>query len=254
MTQLPALSESHLPQPIDPSLEAALSAVSGAIDWGTGLLPVDRSLSPILRERLASRADDVFRWLAPCGPDRLGEPSPARIMAAALLAVLPVQGGKGSVEDAEKVQGLYVRALADLPRFALRAACATALTRGLGGNRKFAPSPAELRAEAEREAHPLRDEAARLRRVLTARIEPPRPSDEVRRASAAAARKAFGIPESSLKPGARPHDAIDGFGTLGASARDLFLRSSLDAWRRRQAEASGAICPDDRFPSQDAAE
>ena len=245
MSQLPATQENHVPVPIAPDLDRALASISSAIDWGTGRLPADRALPPALRERLAIRADVLAGWLAGAGP------SEVRVRVAALLAVLPVQGSKGDAADADRIQGLYARALANLPLFAIKAACATALTRGVGG-KKFAPSPAELRAEAEREARAWRTEAAKIRRVLEARLEVPRPLEDVRKASAAAARSSFGIPERGLGEG-RPHRVeMDPTGSLGQTAADITAKSDAAMARYREAQRVPTEPPAGRF-AEDAA-
>ena len=90
-------------------------------------------------------------------------------MIAAVLQVMPSQGGKGSAEDAAKTQALYLHALADLPRHAIKAACEAAL-RGEIGDPHWAPTPGDLRVHAERHCETLVRERRAIAAILAAPV------------------------------------------------------------------------------------
>lgn len=165
MSQLPALQNSQTPIPIERNLGVTLSRLHNALG-GVGSMSADDVPSPEVQQALRSRVATLDRWLAP-----VGEPD-ARVMIAAILAVQPVQGGKGDKDDADRVQRVYARALGDLPRFALRHACATALRYGIGG-KTFAPSPAQIREAAEAYCRDVVVERRKIEAVLTAKLSAP---------------------------------------------------------------------------------
>ena len=165
MTQLPTLQTSQTPSSIDRGLGLTLSRLHNALG-GIGSMAADDAPTPEVRQALRARVVTLDGWLSPIGE------ADARVMVAAILAVQPVQGGKGDQDDADKVQRVYARALGDLPRFALRHACATALRYGIGG-KTFAPSPAQIREAAETYCRDIVVERRKIEAVLTAQISAP---------------------------------------------------------------------------------
>ena len=159
MNQLADSAMRNLPTPIRRDLGDHVRRLGNALFGGQTLAHEDAP-TPTLRRDLENRRLDLEGWLAPSGKDHV------RAMIASVLQVMPAQGGKGSAEDASKVQALYVHTLADLPHHAVKAACEAALRNDLGEH--WAPTPGDLRVYAERYCETLVRERRAIAAILAA--------------------------------------------------------------------------------------
>jgi hypothetical protein len=127
---------------------------------GGYLLPAERAPTEAQRAFLARRAVELDAALAP---------APAKILEAELLALFTVCAFRNADEgDAKAVSAIYRADLADLPGFALAAACGHFRRMS-----KWVPTIAELRARAALSCDPFRQERARIAKVLDAHVLPP---------------------------------------------------------------------------------
>ena len=230
MTTLAIAPDRAAPSAVDPSLAAVLSRRYNGL-MGGGVLSHDLALSPDQRLALKARAarlDESFR------------PAAERTALIAISGVLGTLSPRNpDPGDAATQRRAYWAALADVPGFALLRACAAALTKGVG-DKRFAPTPPELREAALALAHPLRVERSRIAAVLNAEVAPAPSTPERRAEIAAAARRAFHIPEPGRSGPARPAPPPEP-GELAEVARKLFLGSrspGSDAARQPGDEAA----------------
>jgi len=152
-------SVSRRPARLDDSTARALA--SAALGAASGSIREER-LPAALRARLERRREDVALALRPAPRERI----------AAVLASLDGMVARGE-SDAAEAEFAFRRDVEDLvgaPEWALEAAAA-AFRRGEVGEGKFRPTAGELRREASRRAAGYAEEAAKIERVLRARIE-----------------------------------------------------------------------------------
>ena len=230
MTPVTIAPDRAAPCAVDPALAAVLSRRYNSLMSGR-VLSHDLALSPDQRLSLKARAarlDDSFR------------PASERSALIAISGLLGTLSPRNpDPGDAATQRRAYLAALADLPGFALLRACEVARTKGVG-DKRFAPTPPELREAALALAHPLRLERSRIAAVLDAEVAPAPSSPERRAEIAAAARREFHIPEPGRPGLARPAPPPEA-GELAEVARRLFLggRSpGSDAARRLGDEAA----------------
>lgn len=189
-------TEAQAPAPLPSKVDVTLTGMANAITT-VGLrstIPADRS--PTLEQRgyLADRATMLDVWLSSAGPDL------AEIEIAAIFDCMSMRSGDET--DLRMKLKIYVADLADLPRFALSAACRDFRV-GIIGDGKWVPTQGEIRRRAMFHADPSIAERGRIRRVLDAQIEHPVQSTaERRQAVADAIRRAHGvkIPDRNNKP------------------------------------------------------
>lgn len=130
------------------------------------------------REAIACCLEDLDERLAPATEREVG----ARFTA--LLLAFPAQPLS---EPAARIRaGAYFEALAGEPAWAIGQACRRWLRGEAEGNLAFAPSPPQLRRLVDAETLPVRQQRARLVRLLAAEAEREATIPEERRAAMAA--------------------------------------------------------------------
>lgn len=119
------------------------------------------------REVLKIRGREIADGLKPADGNQ------ARTVISALVNRLLVtypQSERVSEQDARAAIAGYVDALADLPLWAVNAACQGWIRGEADGDNRFRPSAAELRTLAQRKLMPFRQEVEQIRRILTAQV------------------------------------------------------------------------------------
>lgn len=137
-------------------------ALSASIEIGlVRELPADRAPSAEIRHALQARAVALADCLRPAGVAR------AQQEVAALIGLRPI---RGDATDLRAVLAIYGADLADLPLFALSAACAD-FRQGRAGDGEWAPTQAQIRVQALKHLQPIAKERREIEAVLTARIQ-----------------------------------------------------------------------------------
>ena len=122
--------------------------------------------------------------------------------------------------DAQTRALVYADVLGDLPPFAVQQAVDD-YVRGHAGDRKWAPTAAEVRAQAERYVAPWRAERRRIERALAAKVADAAPSADARAAVLAHARETL--------------QQLEATASLGKPARERPLtRDEALAWLEQQ--------------------
>lgn len=129
-----------------------------------GILP-ERS-APTAGEAagLHSRLDEIGKLLTPADPETIAG-------NVAKLFVAMSKRSEGGEDEQERLM-VYVEVLGDVPEFAISSACGDFLY-GRAGDRKWLPSPAELRQVCAAKMAPWVQERERIKAVLTAEIVSP---------------------------------------------------------------------------------
>lgn len=137
-------------------------AWSASIEVGMAReIPADRAPSAEIRHALQARAVVLADCLRPAGVAR------AQQEVAALIGLRPI---RGDATDMRAVLAIYGADLADLPLFALSAACAD-FRQGRAGDGEWAPTQAQIRAQALKHLQPIAKERREIETVLAARIQ-----------------------------------------------------------------------------------
>jgi hypothetical protein len=136
------------------------------------------------------RGRDLSQWLAPSGEDAI------RPHVASL--VLSLKHRSEDEETSEAKQRIFAADLADLPLFAVEAACAD-FRQGRAGDGVFMPTQAEVRKVALRRVQKLRDELADVRSILAAEVVEPVRSEKSRKEIADECRRM--VSEAAAKAG-----------------------------------------------------
>ena len=154
----PRKAQDLAPAP-DPSSTAALSRCRPLERVGLAFeLPASRAPTVAERGALTARADRLREALLPAGPDE------AARMVAALFATIPV--GRAEAETTAAQIRLYAATLAELPIWAIAAACRGHVDSGS----EFRPAAGALLKRGRAAAMAARGEAIRIEHVLGARI------------------------------------------------------------------------------------
>jgi hypothetical protein len=136
-----------------------------AIGGGRHEIPAELAPTPNERQALAGRSRDLQGWLVPAETVRI------RTMVAALLAGYP--SGRAHKDNPDKVLDMFVRALQDVPGWAVAAACAAWNRGDYPGKREGyspAPSPADLRELALAESKVAREEKTKIDAIIKAEV------------------------------------------------------------------------------------
>lgn len=146
------------------------------------------TLTVELRAGLERRVSWIDAWHRPCGEDQV------RPWIELMLGTLRMK--LEDDEDADLRKRAYCLAMADLPIYAVQAACTMALRGKIGdGTGKWAPQPGELHVAAEQQMQALLREQADISRVLKAVVrQEPVLTEEDRKAVVARIRKEMGMP------------------------------------------------------------
>lgn len=104
-----------------------------------------------------------------------------RRSVSALRAVFPA--GNDGEENARRIIGLYVSALASFPEWAVNEVCRQYLE-GRRGNGTFAPPAPEMAKACREEVSKFMDERAKIEAVLEAEVLPPIDQEKAARAAA----------------------------------------------------------------------
>lgn len=126
-----------------------------------GKVPTRAALPSVTRQALTDRARGLQAYLAPCTRAEV-----VRDLSRVFIA-LSCKSEDGI--DAQTRALVYADVLRDLPPFAVAKACDD-FCHGRAGDRKWAPTAAELKAIAETHVAPLRREAIRIDRALAAEV------------------------------------------------------------------------------------
>lgn len=119
------------------------------------------ALTPSVRGQLEARSQSLREYLAPASRGEV-----VRDLSRVFIA-LACKAEDGI--DAQTRALVYADVLRDLPPFAVAKACDD-YCHGRAGDRKWAPTAAELKGVAERYAAPLKREAERINRALAAEV------------------------------------------------------------------------------------
>ncbi len=119
------------------------------------------ALTANVRRQLEDRFKSLREYLAPCSREEI-----VRDLSRVFIA-LACKGEDGI--DAQTRAFVYADVLRDLPPFAVSKACDD-YCHGRAGDRKWAPTAAELKAVAENHAAPLKREFDRIKRALAAEV------------------------------------------------------------------------------------
>lgn len=138
------------------------------LDWPEGRLDrisISSSLAPTTDDRrmLGIRRDEILAGLTSARSEAIGR------LVASLRAVMPAQDGG----DAVLVVKLYMAALSKYPEWAINAACRAFLEGRVPGQRRFAPTPAEIADRCRAMVAPFEQEMAQIDRVLRAEVREP---------------------------------------------------------------------------------
>ena len=114
-----------------------------------------------MRNALSDRARSLRAYLAPCTREEV-----VRDLSRVFIA-LACKSEDGI--DAQTRALVYADVLRELPPFAVAKACDD-FCHGRAGDRKWAPSAAELKAVAQSHAAPLRRELDRIERAVSAEV------------------------------------------------------------------------------------
>ena len=170
-----------LPSPMPPNMDRSMRV------FKTRLMPVGLSHeiysvdAPTAdeREALEYRAARLTHWLAP-SRDEIGIKAHGAAIKAEVAAVLGTMAIRtGNETDAEIMLRIYVKDLIDLPLFAVQGACRD-FRRGVVGDKRWAPTQAELRDVAQRYVSDLAKERRDIETVLCAKVVE-KPSDSEHR-------------------------------------------------------------------------
>jgi hypothetical protein len=126
-----------------------------------GKVPVRAALPAATRQALADRVRGLEAYLTPCTRAEV-----VRDLSRVFIA-LACKSEDGI--DAQTRALVYADVLRELPPFAVSKACDD-FCHGRAGDRKWAPTAAELKAVAESHAAPLRREKIRIERALAAEV------------------------------------------------------------------------------------
>lgn len=146
---------SPLPRAVETDLTIALNGEHNGLIVERAQLPADT------RRALEERLPAIEGYIAPARTDEI-------VMALVrVFAALTSRTDDGI--DAQTRAHVYAEILSGLPPFAVSRACDD-FCRGRAGDRKWVPTAAELRAEAEKHVAPWRAEKARIERALAAKV------------------------------------------------------------------------------------
>lgn len=126
-----------------------------------GKVPQRAALPAIARDKLQARRQSLAEYLAPCTREEV-----VRDLSRVFIA-LACKAEDGI--DAQTRALVYADILKDLPPFAVAKACDD-FCHGRAGDRKWAPTAAELKAVADGHAAKLRAEKIRIDRALSAEV------------------------------------------------------------------------------------
>lgn len=149
------LTPSPLSRAADLDVSLALNAEHN------GKIPARAALPAVRRQELTDRARGLSEYLAPARRDEI-----VRDLSRVFIA-LACKADDGI--DAQTRALVYADILRDLPPFAVAKACADFCT-GRAGDKKWAPTAAELRSVAQAHAAPWRREQERIERALAAEV------------------------------------------------------------------------------------
>jgi hypothetical protein len=148
--------------PVAPLSRAADTDVSICLNAEhNGKVPARAALPAATRQALTDRARGLQAYLTPCTRAEV-----VRDLSRVFIA-LACKSEDGI--DAQTRALVYADVLRDLPPFAVAKACDD-FCHGRAGDRKWAPTAAELKAVAESHAAPLRRERQRIERALAAEV------------------------------------------------------------------------------------
>jgi hypothetical protein len=126
-----------------------------------GKVPARAALPAVRRQELTDRARGLSEYLAPARQDEI-----VRDLSRVFIA-LACKADDGI--DAQTRALVYADILRDLPPFAVAKACADFCS-GRAGDKKWAPTAAELRSVAQQHAAPWKREQERIERALAAEV------------------------------------------------------------------------------------
>lgn len=147
------------PAPLTRSTDTEISICLNAEH--NGKVQVRSALPATVRRQLEVRHRSLRDYLAPCTRDEV-----VRDLSRVFIA-LSCKAEDGI--DAQTRALVYADILRDLPPFAVAKACDD-YCHGRAGDKKWAPTAAELKSVAERHAAPWKREAERINRVLAAEV------------------------------------------------------------------------------------
>lgn len=167
MANLPATKSNSHPISSNDVAEVLASATAKLV-YECGLPVLLEPLDAGQRRALERRAEALAMVTAPMRGD--AQTARARSALAALFGSIATLSGR----DAAAMVGAYMVALADLPAWAVEAACMRAVRGGVAGlNPDFAPTAARLHGLAREAMADATAERVKISEVLRARIEPP---------------------------------------------------------------------------------
>ena len=165
MNALAPIPTSILPAPLSHALDTAVTVATNKLDQeGLGFsIAAEDAPSPEAREALERRVHRLSGAMQPIGE---------RGAAAQVMTLkLTLETKARSDAEAEGLLDLYVKNLADLPTFAVIAACQD-YQQLRAGDGKWMPKVPELRARAMVHVGPVQAERIKIERVLNARVRP----------------------------------------------------------------------------------
>lgn len=118
---------------------------------------------PVELEAFARRRNELVGWLRPAGEEAI------RAHISSLFASL--RHRLDTAADESAMQRIFAADLADMPLFAIEAACRD-FRQGKAGDGHWLPTQAEIRRAANEYARKWQDEYGELRQVIEAKVVP----------------------------------------------------------------------------------